>query len=183
MSFEEEFLYQYSIKLIENILIMEVLMNFKRNRVIVFCVILSVISSISAFAQASTGSATRVFPYWNRDPRNNPRVQEMAKLFTGYFDVRWQIWTLEEMQKEQETLKKIADQFNNLNLTNSAVAITVHTQLYNLSETDYQKQIFAVIVMTGYLNKEYIPLSAAEHELSSATPLDYKPVEKSTQQQ
>lgn len=155
-------------------------MNFKRNRILVvfFTVALVAFGSGEVFAQASTGSTTRVFPYWNFDPRNDPRVQEMSKLFNGYFDVRWKIWTLEEMQKEQETLKKIADEFNQLNLTNSAVAICVNTQLYNLAETDYKKQVFAVIVMTGYLNRDYIPVSSSQYEQSTenAKPLSYSSV-------
>ena len=130
-------------------------MHLKKLWFITICGILFFSGMVKVTGQASTGQ--EVFPWWNYDPRNDPRIQEMQKFFTGYYDVQWKLWTFEELRNESKTLKKLADEFNNTYKTNAGVAIRVHTQLYTLSETNPEKQIFAVIVVTGVLKEGIKP--------------------------
>lgn len=130
-------------------------MRLKKIAFIGICAILLFGGMVGVMGQASGG--TRVYPWWNYDPSNDNKVQEMQKLFTGYYDVQWKLWTFEELRNEKKTLKKLADEFNSTYKTNAAVAIRVHAQLYNLSETDPEKQVFAVIVMTGVLKENIRP--------------------------
>ena len=53
--------------------------------------------------------------------------------------------------------EKLADEFNSAYKTNAAVAIRVRTQLYTLDEIDPEKQVFAVIVVTGVLKEDIKP--------------------------
>jgi|GEM_PF-6542820 len=130
-------------------------MHLKKLWFITICGILFFSGMVKVMGQASTGQG--VFPWWNYDPRNDPRIQEMQKFFTGYYDVQWKLWTFEELRNESKTLKKLADEFNSTYKTNAGVAIRVHTQLYTLSETNPEKQIFAVIIVAGVLKEGIKP--------------------------
>ena len=130
-------------------------MRLKKLVFIGICGILLFGGMVKVMGQASTGQ--RVFPWWNYDPANNPKVQAIREIFTGCYDAQWKLWTFEELKNEKKMLEKLADEFNSAYKTNAAVAIRVRTQLYTLDETDPKKQVFEVIVVTGVLKEDIKP--------------------------
>ena len=140
-------------------------MNFVKNRMFGLFVVLFyvVFVSINLNAQASTGSSSSVsvgsvFPYWNYDPLNDPRVQDLKQYFDGFFTAEWKIVSFEEIQQLNKTLEQVANNFNNLQIDKKAIAVCVRTELYTLNETNYNNQRFAIIILTGFLKDKFIPM-------------------------
>ena len=123
------------------------------------------ISVVNLTAQASTGGndSTGLFPYWTYDPYSDYRVQDLKQYFDGWYTAEWRIVTFEEVKNLSQTLQVIANNFNRFEVEKKAVAICARTELYTLGETDYNKQQFAVIIITGFLKDDVISKKQTEH--------------------